>query len=107
MGRLTVRLPQTLHEQLVQLAEQEGISLNQYILYALARQAAVSESAASAAQQQAACTALRRQLGKASPSEVQVVLAEREPVEPEAGLPLSVIQRMQAQIAAKKRIEIR
>lgn len=43
MSRLTLRLPQTLHQQLIRLAEAEGISLNQYIVYALTRQAASAE----------------------------------------------------------------
>jgi hypothetical protein len=38
MSRLTLRLPETLHCRLVQLAEGEGVSLNQYITYALTRQ---------------------------------------------------------------------
>ena len=38
MSRLTLRLPETLHQQLVNLAQGEGISLNQYIVYALTRQ---------------------------------------------------------------------
>ena len=33
MSRLTLRLPETLHQQLANLAEREGISLNQYIVY--------------------------------------------------------------------------
>lgn len=40
MARLTLRLPSTLHDQLVALAKAEGVSLNQYIVYSLARQAA-------------------------------------------------------------------
>jgi predicted HicB family RNase H-like nuclease len=35
-------LPETLHQQLAQLAEGEGVSLNQYIVYALTRQAAIA-----------------------------------------------------------------
>jgi predicted HicB family RNase H-like nuclease len=38
MSRLTLRLPETLHQQLAHLADSEGVSLNQYIVYALARQ---------------------------------------------------------------------
>ena len=38
MSRLTLRLPETLHQQLAQVAEREGVSLNQYIVYALTRQ---------------------------------------------------------------------
>ena len=40
MSRLTLRLPETLHQQLCHLAEDEGVSLNQYIVYALTRQVA-------------------------------------------------------------------
>ena len=39
MGRLTVRLPEALHQQLEILARDEGVSLNQYLVYALTRQA--------------------------------------------------------------------
>jgi hypothetical protein len=39
MGRLTVRLPDGLHQQLELLARNEGVSLNQYLVYALTRQA--------------------------------------------------------------------
>ena len=38
MSRLTLRLPETLHKQLTRLADGEGVSLNQYIVYALTRQ---------------------------------------------------------------------
>jgi hypothetical protein len=38
MSRLTLRLPETLHHQLTGLADREGVSLNQYIVYALTRQ---------------------------------------------------------------------
>jgi urease accessory protein UreF len=37
MSRLTLRLPETLHQNLIYQAEKEGISLNQYIVYLLAR----------------------------------------------------------------------
>ncbi len=38
MGRFTLRLPQTLHNELERRADVEGVSLNQYIVYALTRQ---------------------------------------------------------------------
>ncbi|MFM6040510.1 MAG: toxin-antitoxin system HicB family antitoxin, partial [Sphaerospermopsis kisseleviana] len=38
ISQLTLRLPATLHQHLIKLAETEGISLNQYIVYALTRQ---------------------------------------------------------------------
>lgn len=37
MSRLTVRLPESLHRQLTQQAEREGVSLNHYIVYSLTR----------------------------------------------------------------------
>ena len=42
MSRLTLRLPDTLHQQLIHLAESEGVSLNQYIVYALTRQSSTN-----------------------------------------------------------------
>lgn len=36
-GRFTVRVPKTLHRELVQEAEEEGVSLNQYMLYVLSK----------------------------------------------------------------------
>ncbi|MFO0097762.1 MAG: toxin-antitoxin system HicB family antitoxin [Aphanizomenon sp.] len=33
-----MRLPETLHQHLIKLAEIEAVSLNQYIVYALTRQ---------------------------------------------------------------------
>ncbi|MBE9204939.1 toxin-antitoxin system HicB family antitoxin, partial [Synechocystis salina LEGE 06099] len=38
MSRLTLRLLESLHQQLSHQASQEGVSLNQYIVYALTRQ---------------------------------------------------------------------
>jgi len=35
-GRITLRMPKTLHQNLIDKAEDEGISLNQFILYLLA-----------------------------------------------------------------------
>lgn len=107
MSRLTVRLPDTLHDQLTVLADREGISLNQYIVYALTRQAtlaylveAVPEGAV--AQQQASFTALLESLGQATFEEIETVLAEREEVEPEEGLTPEVTRRLRERIAERK-----
>lgn len=40
MGKLNLKLPETLHQQLAILAKNEGVLLEQYILHALTRQAA-------------------------------------------------------------------
>ena len=107
MCRLTVRLPGTLHNQLTVLAGREGISLNQYIVYALTRQAtlaytvqAVPEQAV--VQQRASFTALLQSLGQASFDEIGAVMAEREVVEPDPGLNPEVIMRLRERLANKQ-----
>jgi len=85
MSRLTVRLPETLHQQLAHLAESEGISLNQYIVYALTKQVTLTYSiqrvSEEAITEQKHCfTALRQKLGQLSPSEIELILAEREKI---------------------------
>lgn len=103
MSRLTLRLPETLHQQLTHLAEGEGVSLNQYIVYALTRQAALSHAIqvipeSEVEQQQQAFKALTQQLGKASSTQVESILATREKVDVEAELSADVITRIQEQI---------
>jgi uncharacterized protein (DUF1778 family) len=103
MSRLTLRLPETLHHQLAQLAEGEGISLNQYIVYALTRQAtsaysiqAIPEMAVT--QQREVFDALLHRLGQASPTEVESILIEREVVEAEKELSAEVIANLKKRI---------
>lgn len=36
-GRITLRTPKSLHKELVNYAEKEGVSLNQYIVYLLSK----------------------------------------------------------------------
>ncbi len=107
MSRLTLRLPETLHQQLVDLAEGEGVSLNQYIVYALTRQAVLAHAIqvvpqAEVEQQQQAFQLLIKQLGQALPAEIQSVLATREQTEPEVELSSDVVARLQERI--QKRI---
>jgi uncharacterized protein (DUF1778 family) len=103
MSRLTLRLPETLHQQLAHLAESEGVSLNQYIVYALTRQAALAHAIqvvpeAEVEQQQQAFQLLIKQLGQASSSEIESVLATREQTEPEVELSSDVVARLQERI---------
>ena len=35
MARVTLRLPDSLHDTLVKRAQEEGVSMNQYLVYAL------------------------------------------------------------------------
>jgi predicted HicB family RNase H-like nuclease len=103
MSRLTLRLPETLHQQLAHLAEGEGVSLNQYIVYALTRQIALAYSIqavpeAAVEQQQQAFQLLIKQLGQASSAEIESVLGIREQTEPEADLSVDMIARLQERI---------
>jgi hypothetical protein len=103
MSRLTLRLPETLHQHLVQLAEGEGVSLNQYIVYALTQQVSSAYSVQilsepDVQQQKQSFSKRLQQLGTASPEEIQAILAERETVETEAGLSTDVIHHLQQRI---------
>jgi L-alanine-DL-glutamate epimerase-like enolase superfamily enzyme len=103
MSRLTLRLPETLHQQLSQLADREGVSLNHYIVYALTRQATSSDqvqvkSEAEVLQQQEAFQQLKQRLGETSRVEVEAILAQRERVEPEADLRPDVVARLQKRL---------
>ncbi|MBE9049515.1 toxin-antitoxin system HicB family antitoxin [Nostocales cyanobacterium LEGE 11386] len=103
MSRLTLRLPETLHQQLIHLAESEGVSLNQYIVYALTRQVALAYTIHTTPveeinQQQQAFQALLKELGEASPSEVKAVLDKREIVQSEEELNPEIVARFQQHI---------
>lgn len=112
MSRLTLRLPQTLHRQLKEQAHEEGISLNQYIVYSLTRQVApaymiYARSEEDIAQQEARFKALRESLRKGSDEEIDNFLAERE-AEREAtqadydGLPSEMVSQLQQRIKAAR-----
>jgi HicB family len=103
MSRLTLRLPETLHQQLTRLADGEGVSLNQYIVYALTRQTTLAYTVlsvpnAEVKQQQQAFQSLRERLGQASDDEIESVLATRELVAPEPELSADVIALLQEKI---------
>ncbi len=107
MSRLTLRLPATLHRQLEVQAKREGISLNQYLVYALTRQLTQSYTVetfndAAAVQQQAQFTALLRELGQASPESLSAALAARDPVAPEPELTADVVTRLQTRLASSQ-----
>jgi uncharacterized protein (DUF1778 family) len=68
MTRLTLRLPESLHAMLEEQSRREGMSLNQFIVYALTRQTVLTHvtdplPAAEIAAQQARFHALQRKLG--------------------------------------------
>ncbi len=107
MSRLTLRLPETLHQQLTNLAEQEGISLNQYIVYALTRQVASAYtvqviSEADRQQQHKNFDNLIAQLGKAKEKEIEKILSQREVVQPEPELTPDIVNRLKTRIQNQK-----
>jgi hypothetical protein len=105
MSRLTLRLPETLHRELEAQAKREGVSLNQYVVYALSRQLTQSYTVHAVpeetmAQQQAQFTALLRELGQASPEAIKAVLAVRDHVASEPELTPDVVAQLRARLAS-------
>lgn len=104
MSRLTLRLPDTLHRQLEELAENEAVSLNQYIVYALTRQTTLAYMVQpvpekSLREQRAAYNALLQSLGRASAEEIAAALDERDPADPEEGLTPEVMERFRRRMS--------
>ena len=110
MSRLTLRLPDTLHQELIHLAESEGVSLNQYIVYALTRQSSTNYivqpiPTQETNQQQSDFTNLLQKLEKASPTEIEIALAERETVQPEKELTPEIIAQFQQRLQSKEKVK--
>src|SRR5437867_9794245 len=99
METITLHLPKTLRHQLEALARSEGVSLDQYLVYALTRQVASAYHvqavpAETQQQEREAFAALLKELDSASDDEVDRALAEREPAEPESELSADVAERL-------------
>ena len=104
MGRFTLRLPETLHNELETRAEQEGVSLNQYIIYMLTRQVSSTYTIQvlpehNVKEQKASYEKLLDSLGNASLEETKAFLAERDTVDPEEGLTEDVIAQLEKRMA--------
>src|SRR5437660_10667263 len=104
VSRITLQLPETLHRHLASQAQREGVSLQQYILYALTRQLAhsytvhvVSEEAV--AQQQEQFGALLEELGQASPAMLTAAFAARDASVPDPEPTPDVLTRLRARLA--------
>jgi HicB family len=114
MSRLTLRLPETLHQQLALVAEQEGVSLNQYIVYALTRQTVNAplqglnverisvQPDAEADRQKSSFQTLKDGLGEASSVDIERILAARKVVTSDPELTTDTIERLRAKIHAPK-----
>ena len=96
MGRLSLRLPESLHRQLTTQAQHEGVSLNQYLVYLLAQRATgysvreVPEE--DVRRQRADFSRLLEQLGPTSHEQIRAALEAREPGEPEPGLTPDLVE---------------
>lgn len=122
MGRFSLRIPKSLHHELEMLAKDEGISLNQYIIYALTQKVALEKlglegkrltpaqekflanveltSPEQVAEQRAAFDALLSRLGEAATDEeVERYLSSREPIEAEPELKPEAVNRLKERIA--------
>lgn len=98
MSRLTLRLPETLHQQLMNQASREGVSLNQYIVYALTRQATQNYTVQPISHEEVEKQAttfnnLLQELGKITPEQLTTALEERDIVAPEPELNAEIIAK--------------
>jgi hypothetical protein len=99
MSRLTLRLPETLHNKLANIAKSEGVSLNQYIVYALSCQIHNSYTIDSLSekeieQQKTAFNQLIKDLGNLEDDEIRTILNQREKVNPDEELPLEIRNKL-------------
>jgi hypothetical protein len=67
MARLTLRVPDSLHAHLAEQARREGVSMNQYLVFALSRIATADELASQR-------SAYERLLGKYEDDEAETAL---------------------------------
>lgn len=103
MSRLTLRLPETLHHKLANLAKSEGVSLNQYIVYALSCQIHNSYtvdvlSEKEIEQQKTAFSQLIKDLGTLEDEEIKAILNQREKVDIDEELPLEIRNKIMAKL---------
>ncbi len=103
MSRLTLRLPDTLHQELEALAKREQVSLNQYLVYALTRQVTPAYTIVAmppevVQQQREQFEALLNNLRAASPAEIAQAMDERECVAPEPDLDPDLLARLRLRI---------
>jgi len=108
MSEIMVQLPDTLYHELDFCARQEGVSLNQYILYTLTHQMASGYvmkrvPLEEVQKQEEELIALRtRWRTLASDKKVDQILAEREIAEPDPELTPELVAKVQARIAAAR-----
>lgn len=107
MRRLTLRLPETLFHRLELLADSEGVSLNQYLVYSLTQNVArayrvIPVTKEEIEKQLAQIDKLIASLDAASAEEFDAILEEGELDESGAGLEPELIARIEAKITAAR-----
>lgn len=107
MSQIEISVPDTLLYQLKTTASKEGVSLEQYILFALRRQAMLTSAIHRVSEKDAGFqhkdfTERIKRLGNASSEELEEILQERDPVDPEPGLKQETVLRLKKRIADAK-----
>lgn len=105
MGRFTVRLPDTLHHELESRAQQEGVSLNQYVVYALTQKVTPAYTIqvlpdADLHRQGERFDALLKRLETLDQIEMRDFLDSRELAEPEDAETAALIAQVEQKLAA-------
>ncbi len=102
MGRLSLRLPESLHQQLATLAQQEGVSLHQYLVYLLAQKATLYSvrrlPEEDVRRQREEYSRLLEELGPASHEQIRAALEAREAGEAESGLTPDLVEWLQERV---------
>ncbi len=107
MSQIEISVPDTLLDQLKTSAIKEGVSLEQYILFALTRQAMLTPVIRKVSEkdvvfQQNDFIERIKRLGNPSAEELEKILQEREIVEPESGLEPETVLRLKNRISKAK-----
>lgn len=108
MSRLTLRLPETLHQRLTSEAQEEGVSLNQYLVYLLSQSSqplyrVEAVSGEDRKQQRVRFAHLLEELGPASHDEIQAALDSREAAPEGTSLDPEAVRRIREKIHKQKR----
>jgi len=108
MSQIEISIPDTLLVQLKTTARKEGVSLEQYILFALTRQTMLSPAIRKLSEkdselQHKEFTERIIRLGKASSEDLEKILKERESAVPEPGLEQETVLRFKNRIAEAKK----
>ncbi len=108
MANIQINIPDTLRYQLEYISQNEGISVEKYIVYALTRQIMLTPLIHKVPEKDVAYqhhdfTERIRRFGKVSYDELENILEERETAIPEPALKPEVISRLKQRITDAKK----